>query len=102
MPNADRSRTPPSEAHLTPEQRDDLRHMVGAQSHINKRDWGFRNHYCAYKGGDAVTSMRELERLGLVVRGHEGVESLFFHCTEAGCKAAGLNAKQTAKALYGN
>jgi hypothetical protein len=86
---------------LAETQLDDLRHMVGAQPHIRKRDWGFRNHYAASKGSLAELSMLELQRLGYVTEGRTGEELVFFHCTELGCKAAGLNERQTRRALDG-
>ena len=43
---------------------DNLKHMLGADSRYKKRDWGFRNRFCA--GGDDVASMKRLESNGLV------------------------------------
>lgn len=77
-----------------------LKHMLGAQKHISKRNWGYRNHFCACKSGEDFDSMQRLEAAGLVVRGREQERSVFFHCTEAGCKAAGLTAEQTNRALH--
>lgn len=79
---------------------DNLRHMLGATRDSYKRDWGYRNHFCANKSGPDYESMIRLEAAGMVTRGRAQTSSIFFHCTEAGCKAAGLNEKQTRRALY--
>jgi hypothetical protein len=81
---------------------DNLRHMLGARSDNRKRDWGYRNHYCTSPGGDAYDSMVRLEAAGLVKKGRVGVVNVFFHATEAGCRAIGFDDKQTKRAVYGD
>lgn len=83
---------------LSAEQLDDLQHMVGAQSHIPRREWGFRNYYNAEPDSPGERAMQVLVRLGFVVAGRRG----YWHCTDAGCRAAGLNDKQTRRALDGD
>lgn len=74
---------------------DNLRHMVGAKPNIHKRDWGFRNYYNSSDTGPDVDSMKRLQAMGLVIPGQRN----YWHATEAGCKVAGLDAKQTRRAL---
>ena len=77
---------------------DNLRHMLGMASNIKPRDYGFRNYYNTSDGGPDNDSMRRLESMGLVRAGRPN----YFHATEAGCKAVGMNAKQIKRALYDN
>jgi hypothetical protein len=78
-----------------------LTHMVGAQSHIDKRDWGYRNFFASEPGSDDFKMLLELEKQCLVI--HQipapGQSVVYFHCTEAGCKAAGLDEEQTNRAM---
>jgi hypothetical protein len=87
----------------TTEQRSYLTHMLGAESHINKKSWGYRNHYCASVGGKDERDLTELEGMGLVRRGftiNDG-KSVYFFATEKGMDAAGLTAKQKKRAKSG-
>lgn len=77
---------------------DNLRHMLGMASNIKPRDYGFRNYYNTSDGGPDNDSMHRLVAMGLVVAGRPN----YFHATEAGCKAVGMNAKQIKRALYDN
>lgn len=90
-----------TERQATPEQLDNLRHMLGIGSHLKKRFWGYRNYFCACPGTQDYRELEEMERLGLVIRGRSQTESVYFHCTEAGCKAAGLPAATIRRTLYG-
>jgi hypothetical protein len=76
---------------------DNLTHMLGAQSHIPKRDWGYRNFYAASLGD--VPNMEKLIAAGLVIKGRKYCDSHYYHATEKGCKQAGLNQKQIIRAL---
>jgi hypothetical protein len=85
---------------ITAEQRSYLTHMLGAESHIRKSNWGYRNYYCAEVGGKDERNLAEMATLGLVRRGHtinEGTDVYFF-ATEQGMDAIGLTAKQKANA----
>lgn len=74
---------------------DNLRHMVGIRSGTHKRDYGYRNYFNSTETGPDHESMVRLESQGLVIRGRP----CYWHATEAGCKAVGLNDKQTKRAL---
>jgi hypothetical protein len=77
-----------------------LQHTVGATQHRPKRDWGFRKHYASGDSGEAYESMRRMERLGFMRLGGVSESGMhFFHATEAGCREAGLDAKQIKRAL---
>lgn len=78
---------------LLDDERSCLVHMLGA----NSKDKGYRNHFAA--GGDQIDCMERLREKGLVVKGISKWELTFYHATELGCKEAGLNKKQTYKAL---
>ncbi|RFP32438.1 hypothetical protein [Duganella sp. BJB476] len=68
-----------------------LKHALGATSHRPQSKWGFRNYYCAGRGGAAEEAMRRLVAAGFMCAGHEGENQAYFHATKAGCKLAGLN-----------
>jgi hypothetical protein len=76
-----------------------LKHMLGAESHIPRRDWGYRNHFAASLGGPDEESFKKMERMGLVTRGRNTESLIFFHATEVGCMAAGLDSRQIKRAL---
>ena len=80
---------------------DNLKHMTGCDPRYKKRQWGFRNHYCASKSGKDQESMQRLLSAGYVVQGVEQERSIFFHATEAGCKAIGMKPAQIRNALNG-
>lgn len=82
---------------ISPDDLDNLRHMVGALSHIPKSQWGFRNHFAPSQAD--LPSMERLEIAGLAQKGRPYEETHYYHATEAGCVAAGLNKRQTEKAL---
>jgi hypothetical protein len=73
-----------------------LRHMLGMT--YAQREWGFRNYY-ATSGGEAMTALDRLATLGYVVKGGSSNSMHYYHATENGCIAAGLNAKQIKRAL---
>ena len=77
---------------LTAADRSKLRHMLGVEPDRKKKDWGFRNYYAC--GGSDEKSMRRLEVAGFVRQGRPYNESFYFHATEEGCKAVGMNATQ--------
>ena len=77
--------------------RDNLRHMLGIGSHIKKRQWGYRNHFAP--AGVDLQSMERLESAGLVRKGRPYEDTHYYHATEAGCVAAGLNPAQIKKAM---
>lgn len=78
---------------------DILRHTLGADRHVKKRDWGYRNRYAASSTSDVIKHLRWLEKEGLMKQGEATSNLIFFHATYAGCRAAGLSKKQTARAL---
>jgi hypothetical protein len=84
---------------MTKEDMDNLRHMLGAQPHIPKQQWGFRNFFLP--GGIDVQSMERLEAAGLVSKGRVYLDTYYYHATEAGCAAIRLNKRQTRDALGG-
>ena len=90
--------TIPSGEALTIQQVEILRHMLGAQTHIKKRKWGFRNYFNAENGHDDEPILIQLLKMDLVVRGRPG----YWHCTVAGCVAAGLTPAQIRRAIHGD
>lgn len=78
-----------------------LTHMLGAESHIKKSQWGYRNYYCAGVGGKDEQDLIKLANIGLVRRGltiNEG-EDVYFFATEKGMDAIGLTTEQKNRAL---
>lgn len=84
---------------ITEDDISNLKHMLGATKPRPKRNWGFRNYFCAGKSGSDFESMLRLEAAQLVTRGREDEHHIYFHCTKAGCEKAGLDEKQTARAF---
>ena len=82
---------------LTADDLKKLRHMLGAEPDRRKRDWGFRNYYACSKGNEE--SMRRLEAAGFARQGRPYNDSYYFHATEEGCKAVGMNAAQIKRAM---
>ena len=76
---------------------ENLRHMLGIASNTKPRDYGYRNYFNTSADTPDGKSMQRLVDLGLVVRNQRNGD--YWHATEAGCKAVGLNDKQTRKAL---
>lgn len=81
---------------ITASDLDKLRHMLGAVPGRQKQ-WGFRNYFAAGKGHEPA--MRRLESAGFVVQGRAYNESFYFHATEEGCKAVGMNKAQIKRAM---
>jgi hypothetical protein len=81
---------------------ENIRHMTGCTSNTKKKNWGFRNYYCSALEGDGYESMRRLEKLGYVKQGIGSFLSetqMYFHATEEGCKAIGLDDKQIKRVM---
>lgn len=82
---------------ITASDLDKLRHMLGARSDVEARNWGYRNSYAA--GRASEPAMRRLESAGFVRQGAAFLESFYFHATEEGCKAVGMNKAQIKRAM---
>lgn len=95
------SATSTNRADLTAMQLSDMRHMLGMSE--RKSRWGYRNYYAA-SANDPVAeqSFEQLISLGLLVRGRKGDGIVYYHCTKKGCEVAGLNKKQTERAINGD
>lgn len=88
------------QAKLKPVWKENLTHMLGAGSHIPKRQHGSRNRFCSTISSKDHVSMLEMEAAGLVVKGQTLYGGLqFFFATEAGCKAIGLSKAAIKRAL---
>ena len=75
-----------------------LQHMLGADSRYKKKQWGFRNHYCA-SGNEDCPDRIELEKMetdGLVKSsGQFGYKT--FHATKKGAESIGFKPYQLRK-----
>ena len=76
-----------------------LQHMLGAVQGKPKNRWGYRNYYCANSSGAAREAMQRLVDAGLAAAGHESDTQAYFHATQLGCKAAGLDAPGIKRAM---
>lgn len=83
---------------ITAGQRRILRHMLGMEGEP-RRVWGYRNHYGAGRDGQELARLRGMEKVGLVRQGNETDKRIFFHATEAGCRAVGMNTLERQRAL---
>jgi hypothetical protein len=88
---------------VTPEDLDNLKHMLGIGSHIPKRQWGSRNSFSC--GEDDLPSLRRLEAAGFVQHLNsclvETTGAPYFVATLAGMEWAGLS-KAAIKRLTGD
>ena len=78
-----------------------LTHMLGAEPHVPKSQWGYRNYYCAEVGSNDEKDLIKLANIGLVRRDftiNEG-RDVYFFATEKGMDAIGLTPKQKERAL---
>lgn len=80
----------------TEKQKQLLKHMLGADSRYMKKQWGFRNHFCASEGNSDIKELREMEASGLVKSG-ERIGSIFFWATKKGALAIGFKPYQLRK-----
>lgn len=90
---------------LPPLWRENLTHMLGAGSHIPKKQHGYRNHFCAVLSirNKDYESMIEMIEAGLVFAGVtiNFNECQYFHATVAGCQAIGLSKAAIKRAMEG-
>ena len=75
-----------------------LQHMLGAVQSKPKNRWGYLNYFAA-GSGQQHEAMQRLVVAGLVTAGRAANEMTYFHATRLGCKAAGLDAAGTKRAL---
>ncbi len=75
-----------------------LRHMLGADSRYRKKQWGFRNHYCADDNLECP-DRKELDKMELVglVKSGERLGMKTYWATKAGAIAIGFKAYQLSK-----
>lgn len=83
---------------ITAGQKRILRHMLGMEGEP-RRAWGCRNYYAAGRGGHDLARLRGMEKDGLIRQGSMTDHRIFFHATEAGCRAVGLNTLERRRAL---
>jgi hypothetical protein len=79
---------------LTDSQNQKLQHMLGADSRYKKKQWGFRNHFCATVGTPDDIELIEMEKNGLVKSGNRIEDRVFYFATKAGAKAVGFKQYQ--------
>ena len=85
---------------ITSKQTELLQHTLGADSRYKKKDWGYRNHFCAGDPGDPDRSeLEKMETLGLVTSG-ERFSYKTFWATKAGAIAIGFKPYQLKNAGF--
>ena len=70
-----------------------LQHMLGADDRYKKKQWGFRNHFCAGEGHTDLPDLFEMENLGLVKSGST-MGGLTFWATKKGALEIGFKPYQ--------
>lgn len=78
---------------VTEKQKILLQHMLGADSRYRKKQWGFRNHFCASEGHADFPELQEMEKLELVKSRIHG-ESIYFYATKKGALEIGFKPYQ--------
>ncbi len=86
---------------ITAGQKRILKHMLGMDGEP-RRVWGYRNYYAAGRDGIVLSRLRGMEKDGLIRQGAVTNSRIYFHATEAGCRAVGLNEEQRRRALEGS
>ena len=78
-----------------------LRHMLGAEpGRYPKSKWGFRNYYCVGANNHGtLAQLRAMEVKGLLSQGRADETNIYFHATEAGCKALRFTKAQVDRAF---
>ncbi len=86
---------------LTDRQKKFLKSALGAHPHVPKKDWGYRNHFCAGVGSQDQADLDIMVSMGLFKTGTtiNNNQSVFYHATVAGMDAIGLTPEQKANAL---
>ncbi len=74
-----------------------LRHMLGACLDRPRKEWGFRNYFCADASGADRESMERLLKLGLVSQGERGEFHSYYHATKMGMDLVGIPGKADAR-----
>lgn len=82
---------------ITADDMGNLRHALGATNQKEFKNWGYRNYYAAATCD--VPSMERLVESGFMVKGRYCADEHHYHATKEGCQAAGLDKRQTEKAL---
>lgn len=72
-----------------------LQHMLGADSRYKKKEWGFRNHFCAGDNPECPDrlALERMESLGMVKSGERFGDKTFW-ATEFGAIAIGFKPYQ--------
>lgn len=79
---------------ITDKQKELLQHTLGADSRYKKKDWGFRNHFCAGDSDDPDRiELEKMEAEGLVKSGERHGHKTFW-ATKAGATAIGFKPYQ--------
>lgn len=88
---------------ITEIQKELLQHMLGAGSHYLKKQWGFRNHYCASDNPECKNrlALEALEAEGFVKSG-ERLGHKTFWATQKGALAIGFKPYQLRKTELAN
>ena len=83
---------------ITEKQKQILQHMLGADSRYLKKDWGFRNRFCAAENKDDQDRL-ELEKMQLdgLVKSCDRIGSKTFWATKKGAESIGFKAYQIRK-----
>tara|TARA_R110001599_G_scaffold100770_9_gene258145 strand:+ start:8948 stop:9250 length:303 start_codon:yes stop_codon:yes gene_type:complete len=83
---------------ITQKQKELLQHMLGADERYRKKQWGFRNHYCASADPECKDriELEKLEKEGLVKSGTR-FDYKTFWATKKGALAIGFKPYQLRK-----
>ena len=74
---------------LTKREEEILRHTTGSDSRYKKKEWGFRNYFCA--GADDIPLMDELTERGFLNRQQNAGEDVYFFATVKALEALGFS-----------
>ena len=78
-----------------------LRHMLGADSRYLKKEWGFRNYFCADNSDECPDNVEliKMESQGMVISCKRQEETIYF-ATKEGALAIGFKPYQLRKVNF--
>ena len=82
---------------VTTKQKKLLQHMLGADSRYLKKQWGFRNHFCAGEKGDPDRIELDKMEIDGLVKSEERINFRTFWATKKGAEAIGFKPYQLRK-----
>ena len=79
---------------ITDKQKHLLQHMLGATENVKKKNWGYRNYFCAEPFTDDFDELVKLQHLGFVWHVNTLIHGDIFYATRKGAIEIGFKKYQ--------